>query len=88
MPSCFYPTTKIIPSGGGATHFSWPAPVLARLSAITGDRKYLDFMDREWWITSNLLYDPKTHLFFRDASFLNKHEANGDGMFWSRGTDG
>ena len=60
-------------------------PVLAKLYTITGDRKYLDFMDREWWITSNLLYDPKTHLFFRDASFLGKHEANGSGLFWSRG---
>jgi unsaturated rhamnogalacturonyl hydrolase len=60
-------------------------PVLAKLSAITGDRKYLDFMDRQWWITSNLLYDSKAHLFFRDASFLDKHEANGSGLFWSRG---
>lgn len=60
-------------------------PVLARLSAITGDPKYIDFMDREWWITSNLLYDPKTHLFFRDATFLTRHEANGNGLFWSRG---
>jgi unsaturated rhamnogalacturonyl hydrolase len=60
-------------------------PVLAKLSAITGDRKYLDFMDREWDITSTMLYDPATHLFFRDASFLAKHEANGKGLFWSRG---
>jgi rhamnogalacturonyl hydrolase YesR len=60
-------------------------PVLAKLSAITGDRKYLDFMDREWAITSGMLYDPKTHLFFRDATFLSKHEANGNGLFWSRG---
>jgi len=60
-------------------------PVLAKLSAITGERKYLDFMDRQWWITSSLLYDPRDHLFFRDASFLDKHEANGRGLFWSRG---
>ena len=60
-------------------------PVLAKLYTITGDRKYLDFMDREWWITSSLLYDSKTHLFFRDATFLGKHEANGSGLFWSRG---
>jgi rhamnogalacturonyl hydrolase YesR len=60
-------------------------PVLAKLYTITGDRKYLDFMDREWWITSNLLYDSKAHLYFRDASFLGKHEANGSGLFWSRG---
>jgi len=60
-------------------------PVLAKLSTITGDRKYLDFMDRQWGITSSLLYDSNTHLFFRDASFLRKHEANGKGLFWSRG---
>jgi unsaturated rhamnogalacturonyl hydrolase len=60
-------------------------PVLAKLSTITGDRKYLDFMDRQWDITTKLLYDPKVHLFYRDATFLGKHEANGSGLFWSRG---
>lgn len=60
-------------------------PVLAKLARLTGDQKYLDFMDREWWITSGLLYDSSTHLYFRDATFLNKHEANGRGLFWSRG---
>jgi unsaturated rhamnogalacturonyl hydrolase len=60
-------------------------PVLADLSKITGDRNYLDFMDRQWTITSALLYDPSAHLFFRDASYLDKHEANGKGLFWSRG---
>jgi unsaturated rhamnogalacturonyl hydrolase len=60
-------------------------PVLADLSKISGDRKYLDFMDREWWITSKLLYDTKQHLYFRDATFLDKHEANGAPVFWSRG---
>jgi unsaturated rhamnogalacturonyl hydrolase len=60
-------------------------PVLAKLSTITGDRKYLDFMDRQWWITSSLLYSPSDHLYYRDASFLQKHEANGKGLFWSRG---
>jgi rhamnogalacturonyl hydrolase YesR len=60
-------------------------PVLAKLSRATGDRKYLDFMDHEWWITSSLLYSPQNHLFFRDKSFLGKHEANGNDIFWSRG---
>jgi rhamnogalacturonyl hydrolase YesR len=32
-----------------------------------------------------LLYSPSNHLFFRDKSFLDKHEANGRGIFWSRG---
>ena len=60
-------------------------PVLAKLSRATGDRKYLDFMDRQWWITSGLLYSPSNHLFFRDQTFLDKHEANGNSLFWSRG---
>ena len=60
-------------------------PVLAKLSRATGDHKYLDFMDHEWWITSSLLYSPQNHLFFRDKSFLGKHEANGSDIFWSRG---
>jgi unsaturated rhamnogalacturonyl hydrolase len=60
-------------------------PVLAKLSKETGDRKYLDFMDHEWWITSKLLYSPQTHLYFRDSSYLDKHQANGASIYWSRG---
>src|ERR1700756_1373572 len=60
-------------------------PVWARLYSATHDMAYLNYMDREWWITSRLLYDPREHLFFRDATFLNKHEANGQKLFWSRG---
>jgi unsaturated rhamnogalacturonyl hydrolase len=60
-------------------------PVLAQLSIATGDRRYLDFMDREWWITSNALYDPAEQLYYRDDRFLTMHEANGKKVFWSRG---
>jgi len=60
-------------------------PVLAKLARATGDRKYLDFMNHEWWITSELLYNSHDHLFFRDKSFLNSHEANGANRYWSRG---
>ena len=60
-------------------------PVWAHLSAITRDEKYLVYMDREWRITSNLLWDPEEHLFFRDKSYLDKHEKNGKKVFWSRG---
>jgi rhamnogalacturonyl hydrolase YesR len=60
-------------------------PVWARLYSVTQDTAYLNYMDREWWITSSLLYDPQEHLYFRDATFLNKHEANGEKLFWSRG---
>lgn len=60
-------------------------PVWARLYSVTQQIDYLNYMDKEWWITSNLLYDPQEHLFSRDATFLKKHEANGEKLFWSRG---
>ena len=60
-------------------------PVLAELSVTTRDKRYLDFMDREWWLTSSALYDPAEHLYYRDDRFLTMHEANGKKIFWSRG---
>ncbi len=61
------------------------AATLARLYKATGKPEYLSFLDREWWITSQLLYDREEHLYFRDAGYLAKHEANGRKLFWSRG---
>jgi unsaturated rhamnogalacturonyl hydrolase len=60
-------------------------PVYADMAAATGDKKYLDFMDHEWDIATTLLYDHEKHLYFRDATFLDKHEKNGEPLFWSRG---
>ncbi len=60
-------------------------PVLATLSQATDDRKYIDFMDHQWLITSGKLYDRDRHLFFRDSRFLDRHEPNGKPLFWARG---
>jgi rhamnogalacturonyl hydrolase YesR len=60
-------------------------PVWAGLSAETHDAKYLNYMDHEWRITSDLLWDRKQHLFYRDKSYFDKHEKNGSSIFWSRG---
>jgi len=60
-------------------------PVLARMSAATGDRRYLDYMDHEWWQTSASLYDPAEHLYFRDSRYLTQRQKNGQKVFWSRG---
>jgi unsaturated rhamnogalacturonyl hydrolase len=60
-------------------------PVLARLSQITGDPRYLAYMDRQWQLTTKDLYDPKEKLFSRDDRYLTKTEANGKKLFWSRG---
>jgi len=60
-------------------------PVLVRMYAITGDKKYLDYMDHEWWITYDALYNHQYHLYWRDASYLAKTEKNGKPLFWARG---
>jgi rhamnogalacturonyl hydrolase YesR len=62
------------------------APVAwVELSTATGNPAYTDFMDKQWWITSRLLYGSKDHLYSRDATFLDRHEANGEKVYWSRG---
>jgi len=60
-------------------------PAWAGLAQATHERRYLDYMDRQWWITSEQLYDNREHLFSRDASYLDRHERNGRKLFWSRG---
>jgi unsaturated rhamnogalacturonyl hydrolase len=78
-------------SPGATDRWSWcdalfmAPPAWARLYEATGDKKYFDFMDREWWATSDFLYDSNEHLFFRDSTYFSKHEANGKKVFWGRG---
>ena len=60
-------------------------PVWARLSKVTEDPKYLDFMHQEYMATYDLLWDAEEHLFWRDSSFFQRREANGEKVFWSRG---
>jgi len=60
-------------------------PAWARLSAVTGDPRYLDFAIRNWWLTSDYLYDRDEHLYFRDSRFFEQREANGSKVFWGRG---
>jgi rhamnogalacturonyl hydrolase YesR len=60
-------------------------PVLSRMYVATGDKKYLDYMDRQWWLTSDLLFDKEEHLYFRDSRYLTQKQANGQKLFWSRG---
>ncbi len=60
-------------------------PVLARMTVATGDHRFLDYMDKEWWETSASLYDPAEHLYFRDSNYFTKKQDNGQKLFWSRG---
>jgi len=64
--------------------FMAPA-ALAELSRQTGDRRYRDFAMREFWATTNFLYDPAESLFYRDSRFFERRDAEGRKEFWSRG---
>lgn len=60
-------------------------PVWARMYAATGDHAYLDYLDKQWHLTTDLLYDHDEHLYARDESYKARREPNGKKIFWSRG---
>jgi rhamnogalacturonyl hydrolase YesR len=60
-------------------------PVLTRLAAATGDKKYLEYMDVMFWDTYDFLYDKEENLFYRDKSYFNKKTPSGKKTFWARG---
>lgn len=62
-------------------------PVYAQLYAVTGDKKYMDFADKEFKATTDYLYDKDEHLYFRDSRYFpdKQKEANGKKIFWGRG---
>lgn len=60
-------------------------PVYVQLYNETGEKRYLDFMKKEYLETYNLLYDKSEHLFYRDFRYIGKQEANGAKVFWGRG---
>ena len=60
-------------------------PALAMAASVTGERRYLDFMNRMWWKTTDYLYDRQEHLYYRDSRFFGRRSAGGKKIFWSRG---
>jgi rhamnogalacturonyl hydrolase YesR len=59
--------------------------VWTKLAVVTGKKKYLDFMEKEFRATTEYLYDKEEHLYFRDDRFFNQKEENGKKAFWGRG---
>ncbi len=74
-----------------AYHWHWcdalfmAPPVWCRLAKVTGEEKYLDYMDLQYHKTYDELWSNDESLFYRDKKFFTQHEANGKGVFWSRG---
>jgi rhamnogalacturonyl hydrolase YesR len=60
-------------------------PAWAAISNITGADKYRQYAIAETNATIDYLYDPETHLFFRDSRYFKLETQNGKGVFWSRG---
>jgi rhamnogalacturonyl hydrolase YesR len=51
----------------------------------TGQDAYLDFMNHEWWATTERLYRPEVGLYFRDETYFDLREHNGKTVHWARG---
>lgn len=78
-------------SAGSKQSWTWcdalfmAPPVYAQLARITGEERYLEFMDTLFKRTYDHLYNAADGLFFRDDNFFDKKEANGANVYWGRG---
>lgn len=72
-------------------HWTWcdalfmAPPVYLRLYNITGDKRFIRFMDKEYKLTYDCLFDKKERLFYRDHRYFDMKEKNGAKVFWGRG---
>jgi len=60
-------------------------PAWVELSRQTVDPRYAAFAMKEFWATTDFLYDPLELLFFRDSRFFERRDTEGRKQFWSRG---
>lgn len=56
-----------------------------KLSNITGDKKYWEYGNKEFWATTDYLFSEEHHLYFRDSRYFTEKSDNGKPVFWSRG---
>lgn len=60
-------------------------PVYASMSKISGSEAYVNFMHEGFRRSYEHLFDRQAKLFFRDGSYFDRREANGQKVFWGRG---
>ena len=94
-PSTVSLNFELVPPEGGAPYcqvrWCWSdalfmaPPTWIALAKATGDDRYLAHADAEFWATTDYLYDPTEHLYYRDSRFLARRDAKGHKIFWGRG---
>ena len=75
----------LLSDGHGAMLFLWDRQYGQRWQHVTGKKKYLDFMYKEYKATTDYLYDKDEDLYYRDSNYFTRKEANGEKVFWGRG---
>ena len=56
-----------------------------KLSNATGDERYFEYGDSEYWATTDFLFSNEHGMFYRDSRYFDIKSDNGKPMFWSRG---
>jgi len=81
----------------GREEWSWcdalfmAPPAMAGLSRVSGASEYAELMDRMWWDTHELLYDPEERLYYRDERAKTSMDGSvprsfrGNKLMWARG---
>lgn len=75
----------------GQERWSWcdalfmSPPVYAGLYSVTGNKDYAEFLDKEFIVCVDSLFDQSAHLFYRDRHYKGRTEPNGEKVFWGRG---
>lgn len=72
-------------------HWSWcdalymAPPTYAAFAKIMNDTTIMNICHQEFRGTYDALYNPVDSLFYRDATYFNKRENNGQPVYWGRG---
>ena len=88
-----HPSDAVLQHGIGdaSDRWSWcdalfmAPPAFVEMYNIFKDEKYLQYMDREFKLTTDSLYNHTAHLYYRDRTYIPEKEANGCDVFWGRG---
>ena len=61
------------------------APVWIHMAQASGDERFLEFGDREFWTSFDTFWDAGHSLLYRDRRYLAMRDQDGHEVFWSRG---